>query len=1580
LGIALTEKGKAPQAMKPQCAVLLALAMLLFSPLAVVLESSISTDLEYEIDPVSVESESSARATTTWSGNIWLNSSYHVSSSDALVVSNCTQIWMSSGTRIHIDGRLTVEGTQTCPVKIHSQGFGDHQGIQFNSTSRNRGSVVNNLTIEDSEYAMTIYNSNPLLYNLTVEDADRVAVDLYNSASPIIQNLTIQDGGQGLANGIEWRQGIGLSVGNYSTPVVNGFVADGLENRALNVWGNSGGMYRNLNFTNIGGAVLSLSAAIWVEDSQLLIEDVYIDECDNGAYIRHISDSSITRAVMRRVVIEDSQFRGLMVDKSDHLNYTNYQTAIIEDLEIRGTGGPDAADQDWAEAALEINASGAWIEGAVIEDNIAPGIRLYFTDSSTTMKNVSVSDSGNPNKGTHAAGIYNRAAFFAPEFINLSVTGSAGPGVLIEAGGAIQGKNWTLFNNSAQGLKVDGSAMVVDGMEIHDNNLSAVRVYDGRKVELSNVSTSGNGHQATGPEDGAAMVFIESNDIESNSGDVMCRTCISRADTWGGVWAQDSVDLWLDDVDIHDPLNGSIPIFIDNGGLTASYQGGRFQMHDVNVWVNRSGPAIDIVEAAGVIDGLYMHGSHQGLHWDANHNGIWTSELSHTVLRGSDCLILSNHSDLIGIGVNISNDCSGNIQFNDVDANWSLTYDESGSHVLSLDANSSLRLHQPDNIDLNQAIIPTGATIDLAWDMTIWVINQHGNGVPRADVEVSFDQYSNDFQYVSNWIGFDKFPNFIGQRWNDTGASPFTQVSVECSYDNTTNTTSFSFNDDEILYCVLDLANQPPFIVWSTPEDQDIFPSGSQVIFNASDSWDLDNDTLTFTWTSSLNGIFGSSSSLSVNGGGEVTMDDGVHDVTLEVCDQAGNCVSETRTIELTNLPPIISITISPPPDFNNILRPAWTEDVTFNSSSTVDPEGDTLTRRIWASYWPSSQYCTGTDCQDEWTLNFADSSLANFTLEIGFSDGINPESVWSVDVELYNEMPIPDLVVERDANTSDQIVVLNSTGTVDPEGDAVGIRWISDIDGILGQANGSTSILSWQGHLSRATHSILVQVWDDSPEHITQVSELTQTIEVENSAPVVIIETPEDGLLIDTSTLVNFSTEGSGDWDSWCSSYPVGMWLCSSTPNPQGSDLLSIDWVSNISGALTPEGEDWLIWEGWMPAGNHTVTVTFNDLLGGVSSASFTIDVAQSAPVLGLVTPFDGQGFLSKDTIYIDASNSIDFDGDEFTLSVVSDHPLVNAPILEEVDPNSTHPIQLPAGTHHLTFLLRDDNGMERNETITLVVADSAPVAVVDSPVIVPGISKTMDPSKSVLFSANSSTDADGDIADYEWFRNEDDGWVLILNQSFGEVELSSGNHYIKLVVTDTRRVADELHFNLTLKESWPVLSNLVLSQEKFTAGTKATLEVTVNMTDEDGSTEIVQGMLVHGIQQWEFDLLDNGDGTWSGSLEFTPAEAGRPQLKIKAIDDSVVREITLDLVVDAELSETNWGQVGGGIGGGAFVILLLIFLAGRRRKKLSETGLVESWTSFDGALETTPAASSLDQASLVEQDDSSMPEMIDL
>ena len=61
------------------------------------------------------------------------------------------------------------------------------------------------------------------------------------------------------------------------------------------------------------------------------------------------------------------------------------------------------------------------------------------------------------------------------------------------------------------------------------------------------------------------------------------------------------------------------------------------------------------------------------------------------------------------------------------------------------------------------------------------------------------------------------------------------------------------------------LGNQPPFLNWDTPVDMEIFPSASVVEFNASSSWDLDDDPLTWEWTSSIDGLIGSESNFSVN-------------------------------------------------------------------------------------------------------------------------------------------------------------------------------------------------------------------------------------------------------------------------------------------------------------------------------------------------------------------------------------------------------------------------------------------------------------------------------------------------------------------------------------------------------------------------------------------------------------------------------------------------------------------------------------------------------------------------------------------
>ena len=152
------------------------------------------------------------------------------------------------------------------------------------------GSTIDNLSVEDAEWGVTIYGSDPVLTNVKVINADRVAVDLFDGATPRIYNLRIEGGGQDLHGAsTSWRYGIGLSVGAYSAPIVDGLVANVLITRALNYWGNSGGMISNLEITNITGATLAVATGIWIEDSRPLITDIDIDRCDNGIFVRHIT-------------------------------------------------------------------------------------------------------------------------------------------------------------------------------------------------------------------------------------------------------------------------------------------------------------------------------------------------------------------------------------------------------------------------------------------------------------------------------------------------------------------------------------------------------------------------------------------------------------------------------------------------------------------------------------------------------------------------------------------------------------------------------------------------------------------------------------------------------------------------------------------------------------------------------------------------------------------------------------------------------------------------------------------------------------------------------------------------------------------------------------------------------------------------------------------------------------------------------------------------------------------------------------------------------------------------------------------
>ena len=112
--------------------------------------------------------------------------------------------------------------------------------------------------------------------------------------------------------------------------------------RGVNLWYNSGGIWSGISVYNVSGATMAAAAGIWVEDSIPLFTDSNITNSDNGIIVRHISDTT-TRPNFLNTKVEDSQYRGVLVERYDHTNYSNLQTnAIFSGLEIRGTGGPNA--------------------------------------------------------------------------------------------------------------------------------------------------------------------------------------------------------------------------------------------------------------------------------------------------------------------------------------------------------------------------------------------------------------------------------------------------------------------------------------------------------------------------------------------------------------------------------------------------------------------------------------------------------------------------------------------------------------------------------------------------------------------------------------------------------------------------------------------------------------------------------------------------------------------------------------------------------------------------------------------------------------------------------------------------------------------------------------------------------------------------------------------------------------------------------------------------------------------------------------------------------------------------------------
>jgi len=1574
--------------------------LLLLSSLNLVLSNTLNQETEKYLneDGVLEIQNTISKTTTTWSGTVFLTQDYFVSNFDELVINACTQIFMDGGVRIYVDGRLVIQGTKNCPVVMERSGTNDHEGILFDQNSTGRGSVLNNLTIRNSLWGITMFGGDTVMHNITIHNADYVAIDLFDSASPRIYDLIIQDGGQDLHPGsYTWRYGIGISVGNHSAPIIENVVIDNLITRGVNFWKGSGGIYRNMSISNISGAIQSIPTGIWMMDSIALFDGLLIDKCDNGIWVRHFDDSLITRIVVRDAEILNSVMYGIKIDKYDPMNYTNYVSAEFEGLVVKGTGGPNATTQGQAVAAIEVNTSGAIIEDVLIEDNPVPGFVGYLIDSTTVIRNATVINSGKIGGGERSASILLRSTSYAPVLTDIEVSESPGYGIMVK-NGAGSGDDWYLHNNSQYGVYISRATVHTSNILTENNGWSGVYVYDSRNVILQNVTSTTNGDSAISAERGSGFSYYKSNDVQSNSGNVSCFNCTSNDDAYGGFHLIDSIDLEFWNIAAFNPRNDGFGLYADNSGLLHQ---GSVTIDRAHMELNRTGPIVKMIGTSAIIDNLNIIGtttSGNGLYWDASGTSLYSSLSNSHIISNNGCMNLLNHVNLKG-----ENDiCEGSIRIENSNVNFSGLRDGSvmsgNNPIVAIDitdANSLLHLHNPIDIDFTMATITSGSSIEEAYDINVQIVNQNLRGVPFSSISISFNQFNSGVVATTNYYGSYDLSDYIAREWTDVGSSAWAEVTIDCEYSGTTNTTGMIiFNGHKFVYCYLDLANQAPFIIWETPSHNEIYSSGAQILFNATESWDLDDDVLTYSWTSDIDGDIydacfqgdtgsGNHSIMSVNDplySNEGCLSDGEHAITLEICD--GNyCVNETRVITLTNLPPVTEIIINPSVE-SGVLTIPWTQIVSINASGTTDPEGDSLDcDLLWGI---EGDFRSKTfSCSQNWNVSFSDSPWNEFLLKIIIDDGVVGNLVeFEVNVELYNELPVPEFTISRESNYSEEMITFNASMTVDAEGDEIRVEWISSLDGVLSEGSGS-EFLVLQDKLTRGIHLITLRVSDDIAGHQEDWAEETLIVDVENSPPKVLIQSPNDGTQVSSADLIYFSAIGSGDWDTGCDSFVTEGLYCNAIIGNESTDVLSIEWSSNILGTLNSE---WWFWSGRLPAGNHLITLQISDGVNTPVSKSVSILVTDSAPTIVVDSPVENPPYLSSDDIEVDLTNSIDYDGDNISYTLI-----VNGITeLENANPAEIQILNLPSGSHAIKIVMTDETNKFSTVEMMITVTTSKPSGVINAPnaqYSAASNSYLFPAGQEIWLTANESTDADDDIASYLW-RGEINGvWQTMGSESdLIKNDLDPGVYLIKMRVTDETGEWDEIETTIEIESSRPILTELDVHPDIFNANEPTLTRITVRLIDPDNTTENITAKITLQDQTVVVNLYDDGengdtfanDGIWTAEVMWEPKYLGYAEVRVIAMDiDNRYHEIILsppieiiskELVISEFLGSTEGIAMSGIILTALFVVIVNLIVQ-KRRKKFAEMEIVESWGSV----------SEIESAETPEEE-VGVPEMLDL
>ncbi|MBV1911138.1 MAG: PKD domain-containing protein [Kangiellaceae bacterium] len=340
---------------------------------------------------------------------------------------------------------------------------------------------------------------------------------------------------------------------------------------------------------------------------------------------------------------------------------------------------------------------------------------------------------------------------------------------------------------------------------------------------------------------------------------------------------------------------------------------------------------------------------------------------------------------------------------------------------------------------------------------------------------------------------------------------------------------------------------------------------GTAINFDGTDSSDADNgDTLTYVW------LFGDGAASTEQNPSHIYSEVGTYVVSLTVTDNHG-AASVAAEVEITvlssgnNNPPTARFTISSDTVAVNVA-------VTFDSSSSSDPEGDVL------SYsWQFGDGNTSTAANPSHQY----SSEGTYSVSLIVSDTLgaqSPSTQQSIVVSaVSNAAPVASFTASPNPASVGVDVNFDSTNSSDPDGDPLTYSWD------FGDGNTSVSANPIHQYSSVGNFSVSLIVTDDSN---ASSSAETQTIQIQaNAAPTA-----------DFSATPNPTTVGATvQFDSGNSSDPEGDVLSFSWDFGDGSSSQSTDPTHSFSTEGSFQVELVVTDSNSNVSLPHTVTITVN-------------------------------------------------------------------------------------------------------------------------------------------------------------------------------------------------------------------------------------------------------------------------------------------------------------------------------------------------------------------------------------------------